>query len=74
MNNRARRQYLTPDERARQNRDRNREHARNTRLHKKAYVEELNVVAYSTSEIVQQVDDSLMQLGQGESTAITKIK
>jgi hypothetical protein len=41
MNNRARRQNLTADERARQNRDRNREHARNTRLRKKAYVEEL---------------------------------
>lgn len=41
INNRARRQNLTPDERARQNRDRNREHARNTRLRKKAYVEEL---------------------------------
>lgn len=41
LNNRARRQNLTPDERARQNRDRNREHARNTRLRKKAYVEEL---------------------------------
>jgi GDP-D-mannose 3',5'-epimerase len=26
--------------------------------------------AYSTSEIVQQVDDSLMQLGKEESTAI----
>jgi len=39
--NRARRSNLTPDERARQNRDRNREHARNTRLRKKAYVEEL---------------------------------
>jgi hypothetical protein len=40
-NNRVRRQNLTADERARQNRDRNREHARNTRLRKKAYVEEL---------------------------------
>lgn len=38
---RARRASLTADERARQNRDRNREHARNTRLRKKAYVEEL---------------------------------
>lgn len=38
---RARRASLTVDERARQNRDRNREHARNTRLRKKAYVEEL---------------------------------
>ena len=33
-----------------------------------------DAVAYSTSEIVQQVDDSLMQLGQGESTTITEIK
>jgi len=32
---------MSADERARQNRDRNREHARNTRLRKKAYVEEL---------------------------------
>lgn len=38
---RAKRANLTADERARQNRDRNREHARNTRLRKKAYVEEL---------------------------------
>jgi len=38
---RARRASLSADERARQNRDRNREHARNTRLRKKAYVEEL---------------------------------
>lgn len=36
-----RKQNLTPDERAKQNRNRNREHARNTRLRKKAYVEEL---------------------------------
>mmetsp|Transcript_4762 Transcript_4762/g.19064 ORF Transcript_4762/g.19064 Transcript_4762/m.19064 type:complete len:621 (-) Transcript_4762:294-2156(-) len=35
------RQNLTPDERLKQNRDRNREHARNTRLRKKAFVEEL---------------------------------
>mmetsp|Transcript_53266 Transcript_53266/g.129406 ORF Transcript_53266/g.129406 Transcript_53266/m.129406 type:complete len:707 (-) Transcript_53266:450-2570(-) len=41
LQNKNRRQNLTPDERARQNRDRNREHARNTRLRKKAYVEEL---------------------------------
>ena len=37
----ARRATLTQEERAKQNRDRNREHARNTRLRKKAYVEEL---------------------------------
>lgn len=54
---RARRATLTADERARQNRDRNREHARNTRLRKKAYVEELKrtltelVTARDASEI-----------------------
>lgn len=51
--NRIRRQNLTPDERARQNRDRNREHARNTRLRKKAYVEELK---RTLSELVAQRD------------------
>lgn len=53
--NRARRQNLTPDERARQNRDRNREHARNTRLRKKAYVEELK---RTLTELVTQRDAS----------------
>mmetsp|Transcript_48771 Transcript_48771/g.72451 ORF Transcript_48771/g.72451 Transcript_48771/m.72451 type:complete len:962 (-) Transcript_48771:557-3442(-) len=48
-----RRQNLTPDERAKQNRDRNREHARNTRLRKKAYVEELKK---TLTEIVAQRD------------------
>jgi flagellar biosynthesis GTPase FlhF len=52
-NNRAKRQNLTPDERARQNRDRNREHARNTRLRKKAYVEELK---RTLTELVSQRD------------------
>uniref|UniRef100_A0A6U9VFM9 BZIP domain-containing protein n=2 Tax=Pseudo-nitzschia australis TaxID=44445 RepID=A0A6U9VFM9_9STRA len=51
--NRARRSNLTPDERARQNRDRNREHARNTRLRKKAYVEELKA---TLSALVTQRD------------------
>lgn len=51
--NRVRRQNLTPDERARQNRDRNREHARNTRLRKKAYVEELK---RTLTELVAQRD------------------
>uniref|UniRef100_A0A6U4DIE7 BZIP domain-containing protein n=1 Tax=Phaeomonas parva TaxID=124430 RepID=A0A6U4DIE7_9STRA len=41
---RRRRQNLTPSERAQLNRDRNREHARNTRLRKKAFVEELQRV------------------------------
>lgn len=51
--NRAKRANLTPDERARQNRDRNREHARNTRLRKKAYVEELK---RTLTELVAQRD------------------
>jgi hypothetical protein len=53
--NRARRQNLHPDERARQNRDRNREHARNTRLRKKAYVEELK---RTLTELVSQRDSA----------------
>jgi hypothetical protein len=47
------RQNLSADERARQNRDRNREHARNTRLRKKAYVEELK---RTLTELVAQRD------------------
>ena len=31
----------------------------------------MDAAAYSKSEIVQQVDDSLMQLGKDESTAVT---
>lgn len=65
-NNRARRQNLTPDERARQNRDRNREHARNTRLRKKAYVEELK---RTLTELVAQRDSAEVekrQVGQRE--------
>jgi ribosome-binding protein aMBF1 (putative translation factor) len=37
----SRRNDVTADDRARQNRDRNREHARSTRLRKKAYVQKL---------------------------------
>jgi len=48
-----RRQNLNPEERAKQNRDRNREHARNTRLRKKAYVEELK---RTLTELVAQRD------------------
>mmetsp|Transcript_38428 Transcript_38428/g.78428 ORF Transcript_38428/g.78428 Transcript_38428/m.78428 type:complete len:816 (-) Transcript_38428:537-2984(-) len=55
---RARRANLTPDERARQNRDRNREHARNTRLRKKAYVEELKK---TLTELVAQRDASELE-------------
>eukprot|EP00591_Stephanopyxis_turris_P007831 CAMPEP_0195522858 /NCGR_PEP_ID=MMETSP0794_2-20130614/21434_1 /TAXON_ID=515487 /ORGANISM="Stephanopyxis turris, Strain CCMP 815" /LENGTH=322 /DNA_ID=CAMNT_0040652713 /DNA_START=87 /DNA_END=1055 /DNA_ORIENTATION=+ len=45
--------HLTPAQRAKQNRDRNREHARNTRLRKKAYIEELKK---SISELMTQRD------------------
>jgi len=51
----ARRATLTQEERAKQNRDRNREHARNTRLRKKAYVEELK---RTLTELVAQRDSS----------------
>ena len=51
----ARRASLTQEERAKQNRDRNREHARNTRLRKKAYVEELK---RTLTELVAQRDAS----------------
>lgn len=51
----VRRQPLTADERASQNRDRNREHARNTRLRKKAYVDELK---RTLIELVAQRDEA----------------
>jgi hypothetical protein len=60
-NNRNRRQSLTADERARQNRDRNREHARNTRLRKKAYVDELK---RTLMEVVVQRDTDLAEKKQ----------
>lgn len=60
-NNRVRRQNLTADERARQNRDRNREHARNTRLRKKAYVEELK---RTLVELVAQRDSNELEKRQ----------
>jgi len=55
---RARRATLSADERARQNRDRNREHARNTRLRKKAYVEELK---RTLTELVTQRDTAELE-------------
>ncbi|GKY99289.1 hypothetical protein MPSEU_000884000 [Mayamaea pseudoterrestris] len=54
-NRNVRRQPLTADERASQNRDRNREHARNTRLRKKAYVDELKKTLV---ELVAQRDEA----------------
>lgn len=58
---RSKRQNLTADERARQNRDRNREHARNTRLRKKAYVEELK---RTLTELVAQRDKADLEKRQ----------
>jgi hypothetical protein len=46
---------LTQEQRAKQSRDRNRKHARNTRLRKKAYVEELK---QTLNELVAQRDRS----------------
>lgn len=66
-NSRARRQNLTPDERARQNRDRNREHARNTRLRKKAYVEELK---RTLTELVSQRDAAELEKRQAAQREI----
>lgn len=73
-NNRGkkRRQNLTPDECVRQkNRDRNREHARNTRLRKKAYVEELKrtlteLVAQKESEEAKKGMAAQRELDQRE--------
>ena len=46
------RKVLNPDEKATQNRDRNREHAKNTRLRKKAYVMKLK-------ELVDQMSNQV---------------
>jgi len=51
--NKDSKQNLSAEDRAKQNRDRNREHARNTRLRKKAYVEELK---RTLTEMVAQRD------------------
>jgi len=51
----SKRPALTPEERARQNRERNRQHARNTRLRKKAYVDELT---RTLKELVAQRDNA----------------
>ena len=52
-------QNLTPDERAQQNRKRNKKHARNTRLRKKAYVEELK---RTFLELVAEREKSALQV------------
>jgi len=60
-----RRHNLTPAERAKQNRDRNREHARNTRLRKKAYIEELKK---TLTEVVAQRDITELKKKQAAQT------
>jgi len=70
--NKRQRQNLTPQESAKQKaRNRNREHARNTRLRKKAYVEELKktltqLVAQNDIEETQKGQDAQRLLDQRE--------
>ena len=52
------RKMLNPDEKAKQNRDRNREHAKNTRLRKKAYVMKLKELV---DQMTQQRDMELRE-------------
>jgi hypothetical protein len=63
----GRRPALTADERARQNRDRNREHARNTRLRKKAYVDELKQTLVEVVAEREQAELEERQLIQREA-------
>jgi len=61
---------LTPQERAKQNRDRNREHARSTRLRKKAYVNKLKELVEGLhserSEEVRKRRVAIQQLSEGQ--------
>ena len=61
MSNRVRLQGLSNEERAKQNRDRNREHARNTRLRKKAYIEELKQTLTAMVEQRNAAEDEKRQ-------------
>jgi len=64
-----RRASLTVEDRAKQNRDRNREHARNTRLRKKAYVDELKK---TLSEIASQRDS--LELEKMRDSELRKVR
>jgi hypothetical protein len=64
-----RRASLTVEDRAKQNRDRNREHARNTRLRKKAYVDELKK---TLTEIVSQRDS--LELEKIQNTELRNVR
>lgn len=59
------RKILTAEEKAQANRDRNREHARNTRLRKKAYVNKLTqLVADLTAKKEAKAQDQRMTVGE----------
>ena len=61
--------HMTPDEKARANRDRNREHARNTRLRKKAYLEKLK----STVDELCRERDTLVSERAGAATLLVEM-
>eukprot|EP00536_Pseudo-nitzschia_multiseries_P000543 jgi/Psemu1/233715/estExt_Genewise1.C_70013 len=60
---------MTPEERAKANRDRNREHARNTRLRKKAYLETLK----STVNDLCQERDTLVTERAGAASILVEM-
>jgi PAS domain S-box-containing protein len=60
---------LTPEERAKSNRDRNREHARNTRLRKKAYLEKLK----STVDELCRERDTLVSERAGAANILVEM-
>jgi PAS domain S-box-containing protein len=61
--------HLTPAEKAKANRDRNREHARNTRLRKKAYLEQLKM---TVDELCQE-RDTLVSERAGASSILLEM-
>ena len=58
------RKHLSADEKAKQNRDRNREHAKNTRLRKKAYVAKLKTLVDQLSHIKEVEGHERKVLGE----------
>jgi PAS domain S-box-containing protein len=61
--------HMTPAEKAKANRDRNREHARNTRLRKKAYLEQLKM---TVDELCQE-RDTLVSERAGASSILVEM-
>mmetsp|Transcript_89986 Transcript_89986/g.176174 ORF Transcript_89986/g.176174 Transcript_89986/m.176174 type:complete len:853 (+) Transcript_89986:78-2636(+) len=61
--------HLSPEEKARANRDRNREHARNTRLRKKAYLEKLK----TTVDELCRERDTLVSERAGAATILVEM-